>query len=33
MQPEDVYVPYYRDMPTLYVRGVPMSRTCSTGAG
>ena len=26
MQPQDVYVPYYRDMPTLYVRGVPMEK-------
>ena len=32
MQPEDVYVPYYRDMPTLYVRACPWSRTCSIGA-
>lgn len=26
MQEQDVYVPYYRDMPTLYVRGVPMEK-------
>ena len=31
MQPQDVYVPYYRDMPTLYVRGVPMEKTCNIG--
>jgi pyruvate dehydrogenase E1 component alpha subunit len=33
MQPEDVYVPYYRDMPTLYVRGVPMEQNLQYWGG
>ncbi len=33
MQPQDVYVPYYRDMPTLYVRGVPMEKNLQYWGG
>lgn len=33
MRPEDVYVPYYRDMPTLYVRGVPMEQNLQYWGG
>lgn len=33
MGEEDVYVPYYRDMPTLYVRGVPMEKNLQYWGG
>ena len=33
MQEQDVYVPYYRDMPTLYVRGVPMEKNLQYWGG
>ncbi|MGK4475925.1 pyruvate dehydrogenase (acetyl-transferring) E1 component subunit alpha [Aeromonas molluscorum] len=33
MQAQDVYVPYYRDMPTLFVRGVPMEKNLQYWGG
>ena len=33
MRREDVYVPHYRDMPTLYVRGVPMEQNLQYWGG
>ncbi|GAL33710.1 branched-chain alpha-keto acid dehydrogenase [Vibrio maritimus] len=28
----DVFIPYYRDMPAMWVRGIPMEKTYSIGA-
>ncbi len=33
MDPADIYIPYYRDMPTLYVRGVPMHKNLQYWGG
>ncbi|GAL29936.1 branched-chain alpha-keto acid dehydrogenase [Vibrio variabilis] len=27
----DVFIPYYRDMPAMWVRGIPMEKTFNTG--
>lgn len=33
MQPNDIYVPYYRDMPALYLRGVSMQKNLQYWGG
>lgn len=30
--PSDVFIPYYRDMPAMWVRGIGMEKTCNIGA-